>query len=105
MTTQPQIEFIAEEKERLTKAIRAAAVGIVTAWEALLKVADRTNKEWEPRETSVSDIAEQFAAALDNPDDVETVITAEAVAEAFSDPDDWTKCQVVTLTPEKEGNK
>ena len=90
MTTQQKnIEFTAEERERLAKAMRTAALGILSAWEALLQVAHRIGKDWEPSTTSVRDIAEDFAAALDNPLDAEAIITAEEVAKRFGNPADW----------------
>ncbi len=90
MTTQQKnIEFTPEEAERLAKAIRTAAVGILSVWEALLQVAHRIGRDWEPTHTSVRDIAEDFAAALDNPDDVDSIITHEEVAKRFGNPADW----------------
>ncbi len=72
MTTETKIEFTAEETERLAGATRTAALGILSAWETLLQVAHRIGKDWEPDHTSVCNIAEDFAAALDHPEAVDT---------------------------------
>ncbi len=85
-----EIEFTAEEKQQLAEAITKAACGIARCWDILSEIGARIGKDWEPNGTSVCDIAEFHASVLDGPEAIERLDSA-SVAEAFSDPEDWTE--------------
>jgi hypothetical protein len=82
------IEFTAEEKQRLAKAITKAACGIAECWDVLSQIGDRINKDWEPKGTSVADIADQEASGLENPAAIES-LDPDLVAECFADAENW----------------
>jgi hypothetical protein len=83
------LEFTTEEKEQLAEAITKAACGIARCWDILSEIGARIGRDWEPENrNSVADIAEHYAAVIDNPDATERLDSA-SVAESFSDPDDW----------------
>jgi hypothetical protein len=85
---QETIEFTAEEKLQLTKAITKAACGIAECWDVLTQIGARINKDWEPVGTSVSDIADHNAACIDNPAAIEP-LDADSIAEYFEDVENW----------------
>jgi hypothetical protein len=82
------IQFTTEEKQQLAKAITKAACGIAECWDVLSEISTRINKDWEPVDTSVSDIADHNAACIDNPAAIEP-LDADAIAEYFEDVENW----------------
>jgi len=88
MANSDRIEFTAEEKKLLAEAITQAASGIAKCWEVLGRIGERIGKDWDPKETSVSDIADLNASDLENPYASEP-LDAEETAEYFADPLDW----------------
>jgi hypothetical protein len=83
-----QIQFTGEEKKRLAQAITKAACGIAECWDTLRLIGERIGSDWEPSETSVSDIADQNAADIDNPAALEA-LDDDSVAVYFADPVNW----------------
>jgi hypothetical protein len=81
-----QIDLTPEEVEGLTNVVRQGAAAIVEAWEILTKIGERTKRDWDPEEgRAVRDILDIFASSLRTRKD----ITAGAVKEMFSRPEDW----------------
>ena len=80
------IDLTLEEVEQLTAIIREGAAAIVKAWNILTQIGERTKHDWDPMEgNAVCDIMDVFASRLKTPED----ITAAAVKEVFSRPEDW----------------
>lgn len=88
---QRQIEMTAQEKQDLAAAITRAACGIRICWDVLNQIGTRIGRDWEPKDTSVAEIAERNASDIENPTASEP-LDAESVAEFFSDSDDWQAC-------------
>jgi hypothetical protein len=88
MDSKKPIEFTAEEKIALARAVTDAACGIARCWDILSQIGARINLDWEPEGTSVADIAEYNASGLENPSAIES-LDPDQVAEAFTDPENW----------------
>lgn len=82
------VEFTADEKQQLAKAITKAACGIAECWDVLSQIGARIGKDWEPQGTSVADIAEWDASVIYNPASLES-LDADQVAECFNDAENW----------------
>ena len=87
MTT-VQIQFIPEELEKLTAAVRQGAAAIASAWEVLTAIGTRIGRDWEPNTTSVRDIMDCFASHLGSPEGAST-ISLEEVSDNFIDSTNW----------------
>jgi hypothetical protein len=88
MQATAQIEFTEDEKLALSRAITKAACGIAECWDLLSQIGARINRDWEPCDTSVSEIADQNASDIENPEAQEP-LDPNSVAEFFSDPEHW----------------
>lgn len=84
------IKFTPEEKRKLAESITKAACGIAQCWDTLTEIGARIGKDWEPQRTSVSDIADNNAAAVYDPAIV-TLLDMESVAAYFEDEENWTR--------------
>jgi hypothetical protein len=81
-----QIDLTPEEVEELTNLVRKGTDAIVKAWAILTKIGERTKRDWDPESgRAVRDIMDIFASSLRTLED----ITAGAVKEMFSRPEDW----------------
>jgi len=81
-----RIDLTTDEIEGLTSAVRQGAAAVVKAWEILTKIGKRTKRDWDPEEGhAVRDILDIFASSLRTRKD----ITAGAVREIFSRPENW----------------
>jgi hypothetical protein len=66
--------------------MRQGADAIVKAWDIHTKIGERTKRDWDPEEgRAVRDILDILASSLTTTED----ITAGAVKEMFSHPEDW----------------
>ncbi|HET6844828.1 MAG TPA: hypothetical protein VFK06_24575 [Candidatus Angelobacter sp.] len=88
-TTTPVIDFTPEELATLISATREGTASIVKLLNTLNDISSRTGRKWEPLGTfGFQTIFIDFAEPLSTPDQA-AQITDRAIADAFSDPTNW----------------
>ena len=89
MRTIPRIQFTDAESEQLAASMSKGAVAIAEIWDTLKEVENRVGFDWEPSRTSVAEILEYFAVAIDDPVASEQCVSPDNAIAAFSRPKDW----------------
>jgi hypothetical protein len=85
-----KIKFTSEELTELTEASRQGAAAIAKAWDVLGAIGDRLGLDWEPINTSVADVFDVLASALNGPESA-SAISAVDVEESFNERQNWSE--------------